>query len=72
MAAQEELFNFIQDGKHVSVYRGEGTSYVFYRINRGSSHSTGLRYSADTGRFTRESGALMSWDEAKTYVRGLL
>ena len=70
--AQEQLFEFGHDGKTIKVFKGDGSSYVYYSKNGGSSISTGLRYNEKQGSFTSGSGASVAWADAKSYVRSKL
>jgi hypothetical protein len=45
---------------------------VYDSVNGGSSKSTGMRWNECSGLFKSGSGAIVSNDEAKGRIRGLL
>ena len=69
MSEKEDLFEFKKDGKTVKVYKGKGTSDVYYKVNDGSSTSAGLKYNGDQGNFKSGSGSSLTWEKAKELVR---
>ncbi len=66
--ARKKLFDFKKDGKKVEVFTGDRTLDVYFKVNDGSSKSSGLRYNPDTGNFKSSSGSIVKFDDAQTWI----
>ena len=67
-----QLFEFKHDNKTVKVYTGESSADVYYSVNGGSSRSAGIRWVEARGDFKSGSGVIMSNDDARNRIRGML
>ena len=70
--ARTQLFEFKHDSKTIRAYTGESSADVYYSVNGGSSHSAGIRWNEANGNFKSGSGAILSNEEARARIRGLL
>lgn len=72
MSGKEELFDFKKDYKEVKVFKGDGTSDVYYQKDGGSVTATGLKFNSDTGTYQDGSGVTVLSDEAKKLINNLI
>jgi hypothetical protein len=72
MSGEKALFDFKKDYKDVKVFKGDGTSDVYYTKDGGSVTATGLKFNEQTGTYQDGAGDTVLSKEAEKRISSLI